>query len=310
MDNGKNIRNRKRPAVSELDEPKEILSVNEVEATPQPIAALYFTVIRDFFAFCDRKNLSNLRLVNKNFNAIVEREFASTPYLVLQELNYSDTEWYFETKDRFRALKKKALRQIPGSKFLRFSKVYIAFDRNFHPKDALKMSHVWEGSILDISSTNGLTLTRELTSALATCLELRIESRNAMSFLRESISGRCRDITIWDYSSTKVQVPWAEILEFMFASATDSGLRHSLSIQTEHLPDPEESVGFINTVKERFETSELPLSFYLSWHANEYDRYGTSEQIYTSSHHQNFRNMKCLMVDGNEAGFTLEIRDQ
>ncbi|KAI1710376.1 hypothetical protein DdX_10735 [Ditylenchus destructor] len=320
MDTDKNIRNRKRPVVEDLDEPKEAVSVNEVKtrrphtkATPRPIAALYFTVIRESFAFCDRKNLSNLRLVNKNFNDIVEREFASAPYLVLKELNYNDTEWNFEAKDRFRTLKKKALRQIPGSKFLRFSEVYIAFDGNFCPKDALKMSHIWEDSILDISSTNDVTLTRELVCSLTTCMELRIVSLNAMSFLRESISGSCRDVSIWDvgYSPDEVQVPWAVILDFMFASALDSGTRRSLSIQTEQLPDPEQSVGFINTVKERFEASKLPLYFYLSWHADihgrGYDRYG---QVYTSSHHRNLRSMQCLMVDGYESGFTLEIRDE
>ncbi|KAI1697307.1 hypothetical protein Ddc_19789 [Ditylenchus destructor] len=236
---------------------------------------LYSYLLRDIFSFCVRRELCHLRNVNNYWRNIIENEFNEGPYLVFKRLTYYSYHQCWSTKGLY-SIEKYSYEEEFGQlvpKFVRFESTYVECTIMSHSRivDFFKMSHVWIGGYLRIDFKNCINnITVEQARLLSTAKTLDVfDAPGWFRFLREMISGKCRDFSIVadDFLPT-MQIPWDVMIDYLFHPIDEIAYGYyynRLFIKTKEHPIHAELLQFAHDVKERFEAAVFHVMFYFTW---------------------------------------------
>ncbi|KAI1716269.1 hypothetical protein DdX_07310 [Ditylenchus destructor] len=264
-------------------------------------------LIRDALKHFGRIDLCRLRNVGCHFENTIETDFAaSPPYLLLDSLEYTTDhhwKWQKDSDSDCLDIPDEVLSQLRTSKFVRFEWSHIVCDINLRPLDIMPFNHLWKGQNLRISWTDEFLPTTEFACALAECKMLQVDSGSGtVAVLRELLSNNCDWVSITDlaYAPNTVEMDWTAVKDYLLRPAGISDPGYIVSITTDEPPNYQETLNFINSVKEKFESAALRLKFHFRWNVQ------NEQAEYPSFSIRNSQIQQLLNLMGDTHGFALE----
>ncbi|KAI1729696.1 hypothetical protein Ddc_02353 [Ditylenchus destructor] len=246
---------KKTPLVLEQAKPEQ-----PMDQPPQPNIpfGLFYNILTCF----DRRELCQLRNVNRRHYIVIEKKFGTTPpYLVFleQELNIYSWEWT-PSENQGQDMPIQVRKQLPTSKFVRFnSSAYLI--SNVSELIVLPMSHVWENQELIIECAPKYVWNEEWTHLATKAKYLDLDGKGLIPYLRQLTSGNCLHLVLsaWNDDLVDVELPWGHILDFLFKRNTKG-----IDIYAKDRCQ-DQMVGFLQQVKQKFMDSLAPVDFSFEW---------------------------------------------
>ncbi|KAI1699122.1 hypothetical protein Ddc_18733 [Ditylenchus destructor] len=248
----------------------------------RPVIDLSSDSLHDILAFFDRKYLSRQRSVNSRFNQTIQREFASKPYLVLEELGISESTAEKTVRNQGRFIVDKVMvDQILAEKFVRFKHADVMCNDRAQVTNLLSMSEPWQTYDLRLSAE--FKLTKFYARQLAKCKKVNsISFRGRLTLLPEFLFGNCLKLTVSDdifKTEDSASVPWTKILDFLFRPSESDARRRRVEITTKEQPRAAEYLQFFDEMKQRFANATTRVYFYFNWRRNAVPLFQNEEVI-------------------------------
>ncbi|KAI1703508.1 hypothetical protein DdX_14841 [Ditylenchus destructor] len=238
---------------------------------------VHFGMQFDIFALFSRPELGQISKTNRRFNAIIEKHFATSPYLVLGSLHYNDGKWKWSTNVlnfAFENLSVGApgvttlpmsdsqIAQLPFSKFLLFKYSKFIFKNTSNAIVVLKPhSHLWKNGRLVVSMKKFMR-SMEFASIVNTSKHLTLVVPGALRILSELLRGKCKHLVITDPSNNPTkQLPINDITNFFFSKSETEAQPSCLAIKTRYSPKHQLEKEIISGFGQKFLTSALPPRF-------------------------------------------------
>ncbi|KAI1708075.1 hypothetical protein DdX_12020 [Ditylenchus destructor] len=191
-------------------------------------SAINVVTIREMFTFINRRQLSRISETNRRFNAIIVRYFRTAPYLVLPYLKCTgDVKWKWSPNESIFNLKRdersaKAsdlsavqISQLANSKFLRFKRTSLNFDR-IPIRMLTAIKHLWNNGRLFIKSGKYLRST-SFANIVNNCHDLQLNIPGSTRMLQQLLRGNSKAIKLIDKNNNPArQLPLDDILDFLF----------------------------------------------------------------------------------------------
>ncbi|KAI1702934.1 hypothetical protein Ddc_16779 [Ditylenchus destructor] len=239
--------------------------------------------LREVLTFHNRRELCHLREVNRQFNAMIHREFDEAPLLIFHKLSYFNNTWKWMTKtpekmdiSEFgrKILPGNIQKLLPISKFLRFSKTEIVFDSTLDPGNTQLLSHLWTGSTLTVSwkgnPPRAIHLNRDLIQKighlLAKCKHLNIYGRGSLLISPVLLQGTCETISIRDTTPGHVKFPLKDMVEFLFRPCSEEKSMRRIELTVFCAGDGKQWDEFFQKIEKRFSTAITPVQFHVQYH--------------------------------------------
>ncbi|KAI1692231.1 hypothetical protein DdX_21371 [Ditylenchus destructor] len=276
-------RAKKPPPVLEQAEPEQSMDQPPLQLN-MPI---YPTLFRHILTSFDRRELCQLRNVNRRHYTVIERKFRSTPpYLVYekQRLNESGWKWspVYGITFQYDEMPSEMRDQLPVSKFVRFKlsklQVYNPSETNF---DVLSISHVWENQKLTLSCASNFVWNEEWAHMAAKAKYLEVNAIGIFHYLRQLTSGNCVRLSLTDMSDTldTVELPWDHILEFLLQPNPEDTKSIQINAINPFNSHQVEILQFLEQVKQEFLESSDSVHFTFAWESFSVDNSLTYDRL-------------------------------
>ncbi|KAI1695301.1 hypothetical protein DdX_19650 [Ditylenchus destructor] len=322
----------KKPALV-LEQAKPEQPMNRKSQANVPTCPFHFGLFYSILTCFDRRELCQLRNVDRRHYIVIENKFGTThPYLLFDEQYLSSYSWKWQPApgQSDEEMPSEVRDQLPVSKFVRFKSNGLMV---YHPSesaiDVLSISHVWENQDLSLSCTSwenqelilrcasNFEWNEEWACMMATAKYLDVfDGQGSISFLRQFTSGNCVRFSITDLTNAleRVELPWNHILEFLFQSnpkdtksihicAIDPCNRHQVEI-----------LDFLQQVKQKFLNSPDSVHFTFAWKSMEIDGlsifYDFDAAVFQEFIVQNRRTQQRLRFHSSFQEFRLAVEEQ
>ncbi|KAI1697515.1 hypothetical protein DdX_18467 [Ditylenchus destructor] len=216
---------------------------------------LFYNILTCF----DRRELCQLRNVNRRHYTVIENKFGTTPYLVFkgQRLHTLCWKWWPASEVSRDIMPIHARKQLRTSKFVRFKLTELV------------VCHVWENQKLSFDCVSNYTWNEEWAYMVAKAKYLEV-GHGSISFLRQLISCNCVhlecDASFYDGSLDDCQLPWGHILEFLFKLNTEGIVIHAKNNTKNHTKHIQgQMLEFLERVKQKFLDSLAKVDFSFVW---------------------------------------------
>ncbi|KAI1697516.1 hypothetical protein DdX_18468 [Ditylenchus destructor] len=286
----------------------------------QPQLNIPFGLFYSILTCFDRRELCQLRNVNRRHYTVIERKFGTTPpYLAFDRQYMGMYDWKWQpAPTRFDEMPSEVRDQLPVSKFVRFKSSELLV---YHPSesaiDVLSISHVWENQQLLIVFATKFELTEEWACMMATAKYLDVyDGQGSISFLRQFTSGNCVCVILTDWTKTldTVEHPWNNILGFLFQPNSKDTKSIQISANNPFNGHNVEILDFLHQVKQKFVNFPDSVHFTFAWEILPFTIDGldaTSNQpVFEDFIVQNRRTQQRLRFHSTVREFRLAVEEQ
>ncbi|KAI1691269.1 hypothetical protein DdX_21985 [Ditylenchus destructor] len=246
--------------------------MNQSLSTVIPFGLLY-----DLLTCFDRRELCQLRNVNRRHYTVIESKFGSTPpYLVFCAVRCNNYQWtWAEDEDSngiilHKSMPQKIVNQLSSSMFVRFTISTFNMLSTDHTsmRIVLSMNHIWENFRCIFYCYPNFAWNAELARSLSKTKSLEVHfARGLISYLHLLTPENCLSLTVIDAEEmlNGVVVPWSNFLHFLFKSSEDA---KTVLINTKNAFNHQQGLDFLGQVKQKFSDSLAPPNFSFRWFAN------------------------------------------
>ncbi|KAI1727182.1 hypothetical protein Ddc_04474 [Ditylenchus destructor] len=241
-----------------------------MDQPPQPIIpfGLFYNILSCF----DRRELCQLRNVNRRHYTVIENKFGTTrPYLMFNEqlLTEYRWKWWPASRQSDDEMPSDVRNQLPVSKFVRFKSSKLLVDNLIESNlDVLSMSHVWENQDLSLNCHSDFAWNEEWAYMAAKAKHLDVfNGQGSFSCMRQLTSGNCVRLSIRDWTDTfyTVELPWDHILDFLFQPNPIYAKTILLCAKNPFNHHQVEMLHFLLQVKQKFLDSVVSVHFTFAW---------------------------------------------
>ncbi|KAI1693611.1 hypothetical protein DdX_20563 [Ditylenchus destructor] len=223
---------------------------------------LMFDLLSSALSFLKRSQLLRLSTISDRLQHVQKKDFATTPYLVLDKLSV-DRFWRVNSVPLVTSFQKHFLRQLPLCKFVRFNNTIIS-NRNVRLE---RIEHVFKGRELHVNTCDIPNPKRDLIKTISNSQDLVLDGNKVFQWLPEILNScTLNSLSIWDSTcvlNSTPRIPIDEIVEFLFKPASnDIGKKLEIRSEIEH----SDSEALVDAVTEKFKDSTSHVAFRLTWY--------------------------------------------
>ncbi|KAI1722143.1 hypothetical protein DdX_04449 [Ditylenchus destructor] len=237
-----------------------------------------FGIFYDTLSFFERQELCLLCIVNRRQKNVIERKFATVPYLLFSRLLYMEEScvWAPKAFNHIKTMPEDMISQLKKAAFVRFKSTEFDFNVRLSPLDILAMNHLWENNDLCISYNRKSPYAKFVWSEQHTWLLAKAKhltvyfGEGLITHLHELLSGRCIRLVISDHqASTIPKLASNEIIRYLFhpvQSSKSSREAKHVNICTKCPFDEEQGRHFLEAIKQKFMDALVAIDFSFRWH--------------------------------------------
>ncbi|KAI1727218.1 hypothetical protein Ddc_04512 [Ditylenchus destructor] len=244
-----------------------------MDQPPQP--SIPFGLFYNILTCFDRRELCQLRNVNRRHYSVIDGKFGTTPYLLFFEQHLKKESWKWSPENhyyvnnyvnKFEDMPFHVRKQLSTSKFVRFKTSRFVIS-SVSDLIVLPISHVWENQELSIECVPNYIWNEEWTHMATKAKHLKLEAKGLIPYLRQLTSGNCVNLGLisLDDALVDVQLPWDHILDFLFQRNT---LGIDINARNQFNNHPDQQFEFLQQIKQKFLDSLVPVDF---WFEFDYD---------------------------------------
>ncbi|KAI1696466.1 hypothetical protein DdX_19028 [Ditylenchus destructor] len=287
----------------------------------QPQLNIPFGLFYRILTCFDRRELCQLRNVNRRHYTVVENKFGSTPpYLLFngQHLSRYGWKWRPSPGHSYDEMPSEVRDQLPVSKFVRFkSSELLVYHPSENAIDVLSISHVWENQELILRCASNFKWNEGWACMMAKAKYLEVlNGQGSISFLRQLTSGNCVRLILIDWTKAldTVELPWNHILGFLFRPNSKDAKSILIRVNNPFNGHQVEILDFLHQVKQKFVNFPDSVHFTFEWKSLPFTIDGldaaSNQPVFEDFIVQNRRTQQRLRFHSTVREFRLAVEEQ